>query len=130
MVVGNRFSNQILQKESDDDNLQLEWRKEWAPDSIAKFGWDVESRSIHEEEFCNIFVGSLINWYNPSCEVILSIVLPSKVVLSLFYQFVDLALKSPMYVIQKGYFCAKILSVISKLSPKVSKSSGDGLGDL
>ena len=46
-------------------------------------------KPIHEEEFCNMCICSLINWCSPVCEVILSIVLSSKVVLSLLYQFVD-----------------------------------------
>ena len=113
-----------MQNQSDDDNLNE------GKNSISKFGWDVNIRSIHKGEFCNISVGSLIYWCDPSYEVVLSIVLPSKVVLSLFYQFLNLALKSPMAVIWKGFFCAKTSNVISVLSAKVSKSSWDWIGDL
>ena len=41
--------------------------------------------------------------------------LPSKNFLSLLYQFVDLALKSPMTAIREGLFCAKISIVITNL---------------
>ena len=74
------------------------------------FGRDVKIRLIHEEEFGNICVGSLI-------------MLPSKLVLSLLYQFEELVLKSPIAVNWKGLFCAKSSNVISKLSAKVSESS-------
>ena len=42
-------------------------------------------RSIHEAEFCNICLGSLISWCNPSCQVTFSIELSSRLVLSLLY---------------------------------------------
>ena len=42
------------------------------------FHCNVNVRSMHKGEFLNKRVGSLINWYNSNCEVILSIVLPSK----------------------------------------------------
>ena len=48
---------------------QLGWRDGWTPDSTTKFGCDVNIKSIHEEEFSNKSVGSLINWHNPSWEV-------------------------------------------------------------
>ena len=54
-----------------------------------------------------IYIGPLINWCNPSCEVNFSIVLPSKVVMSLLYQFIKLALKSRMAVTRKGFFVLK-----------------------
>ena len=50
----------------------------WTPNSTSKFGCDVNIKSIPEEKFSNKWVGSLINWYNSKWEVILSIVLPSK----------------------------------------------------
>ena len=50
-------------------------------------------------------------------------VLPSKFVLSWLYQLQDLALKSPINVVRKEPFYARVSNVISKLSGKVSKSS-------
>ena len=71
----------------------------------------------------NKWVGSLINWYNSNWEVILSTVLPSKLVLSWLYQFLDFALKSSVVVIRNGFFCARMPKGISKLSEKVSNLS-------
>ena len=53
------------------------------PESITKQSSDVNMKSIQEEEEVpNMCVGSLITWYNPNCDVTLSITLPSKVNLS------------------------------------------------
>ena len=49
------------------------WRDGWTPDSTTKFGCYVNIKSTGEEEFFSKWVGSLINWYNPNCEVILLI---------------------------------------------------------
>ena len=102
----------------------------WAPDSNTKCGCDVHIKSLHDEEFSYKWVGSLINWYNPNCEAILSIVLPSKLVLSCLCHVLDFALKFPMVVIRNGFFCTRISKVISKLSEKFSNSSWDWLRDL
>ena len=88
-------------------------------DLITMFGWDVKIRSIHEEEFGNICVGSLIIWCNASCEATFSILLPSKLVLLLLYQFQYLSLKLPITANRKGFFCARSSNVISKLLAKV-----------
>ena len=52
------------------------------PESIIKLGNHVKMRAVHEEEVFNVCVGSLITWYNPNCDVMLSITFPSKVDLS------------------------------------------------
>ena len=70
------------------------------------FGWGVYIRSIYEEEFASICVGSLIISCNPSCEVTLSLVLPSKLVL--LHQFEDLALQSRIAVDRKEFFVLEI----------------------
>ena len=74
------------------------------PDWTTIFGYDVKIKSIHEQEFCNKCVGSFINWYNLNWEVILSVVLPLKLVLSWLYQLQDLALKSSIIVVRKEPF--------------------------
>ena len=38
--------------------------------------------SIDKEEVFNMCVGSLVTWYNPNCDVMLSITFPSRVDLS------------------------------------------------
>ena len=86
------------------------WRDEWTPESTTIFGCDVNIKSIHAEEFCNKCVGSFINWFNPNWEVILSMVLPSKFILSWLYQLLDLALKTPL-IVYIFLFLAKWLSV-------------------
>ena len=79
-------------------------------------------RSMHGEEVFNMYVGSLITWYNVNCDVMLSITFPSKVNLSLQCYLLDLALKSPITTTRKGF----IWTIFSKLNSKfleVSKSS-------
>ena len=46
----------------------LEYKDGWTPDSVIKFGCEVNIRSIHEEEDSNICVGLLITWYKPNCD--------------------------------------------------------------
>ena len=73
------------------------------PDSVIRFGSELIIRSIHEEDsnihvgslIIYISVGSLINICKPNCDKILSIVLPSIVVMLFLYQLLDFALKSP-----------------------------------
>ena len=104
---------------------QFGWREGWTPDLTKVSGCGVNIKSIHKEEFCNKYVGSFINWCNLNWEVTLSMELPSKLVLSWLYQLQDLALKSPIIVVRKEPFYARVSNMISKLSEKVSKSSWD-----
>ena len=62
-------------------------------------------------------VGSLMIWLSPNCDVICSILLPSKLVRSFAHQFVDFALKSPIATKRKGLFCAKLSKVLSGFFP-------------
>ena len=39
-------------------------------DSIIKLGWEVKIRSIQEDDESKMYVGSLMIWVNPNCEVI------------------------------------------------------------
>ena len=48
------------------------------PESIIKLGSDINMRSRHKEEIFNMYVGSLITWYNTNCDVMLSITFPPK----------------------------------------------------
>ena len=73
---------------------------------VIKFGFDVNIKSIHEEEDSNIWVGSLITWCKPNCDEIFSIALPSVVVVSLLHCLLGFALKSPRTTTKKGLFCS------------------------
>ena len=48
---------------------QFWWREEWTPDSISRLGWEVNNRSIYEDESVKIWVGSLINCCKPNWDV-------------------------------------------------------------
>ena len=51
---------------------QFSRSEECTPDSITRLGWDVNTRSIQEDEFDNICVGSWINYISPNWDVIYS----------------------------------------------------------
>ena len=80
MEAGNQFLNYNKQMQVHDDSFGC--IDEWTTDSTAIFDCDVSIKSIHEEEFCNIYVSSFINWCNPNWEFILSLVLSLKLDLS------------------------------------------------
>ena len=67
----------------------------WTPDSVTKFGCEVNIRSIHEGEVSNICIGLLITWCKADCDDIFSITLPSLVIMSFLHQLLDFALKLP-----------------------------------
>ena len=76
----------------------------WIPDSVIRFGCDVNIRSIHKEEDSNKCVGSLITWCKPDCDEIFSVALPSIVVRSFLRQLLDFAWKSPRSTIDSIVF--------------------------
>ena len=90
---------------------ELGYKDGWKPDSVIKFGFEVNMRSIHEEEDPNICVGSLITWSKLNCDEILSVDLPSLMVNSLLHQLLDFALKSPKSTTKKGLFCTSTQDV-------------------
>ena len=47
----------------------MPWRVGWTRLSTARFGWSVNMRSIQEEQLGSKWVGSDINWWNPSVVV-------------------------------------------------------------
>ena len=102
----------------------------WTPNSVIKFGCDVNMRSIHEEQLCKICVGSFINWCYPNWGVTFSNAFLWDVVLSLQYQTLDFALKSPIATRRKGLFWDKVSKFSLKLSINVSKLSSGWLGGL
>ena len=109
---------------------QFGWREEWAPDSITRFGWEVKIKSIHKEEFPVRWVNSFINWCKPNWDVIASIFKPWLGAVSLLYQLVVFALKSPMATIKIEFLLVSVSKASSRLSAKVSKMSLVWLGDL
>ena len=88
------------------------------PASITKFGWDVNIKSIQEEEFSSKWVGSLITCLRSYSVAKQSILVPSQSFLSLMHKLHDCALKSPMATTKKG-----LLSVIaSKFNFRLSRN--------
>ena len=68
---------------------------------ITKFGWEENIRSIQETDFSWMWVGLLMICCGPNWEVMVSILEPSKVVVSPVQQLLDFASKSPMITIKK-----------------------------
>ena len=73
------------------------------PNSITRLGWEVNIKSLQEEELPKMWVSSLINYCRTTCEVTVSILKPSYVVLLCLYQFEDLLLKSPRTTVRNGF---------------------------
>ena len=116
-------------KDKDKDNKF--WCKDgWKPDSVIKFRSKVNIRSMHEEEYSNIYVGSLITWWKPNCDEIFSIALPAIVVTSFLRQLLDLSLKSPSTTTKEELFCKADANFSSRFSLKDSNWSCDSLVDL
>ena len=63
------------------------------PDVMTKLGCGVKIKSIQEDELCNLCIGFLVIWCNPTHEVSLSGFVPSKLVLSLQNQLSFCVLK-------------------------------------
>ena len=109
---------------------KLRCKDGWTPDSVIKCGFEVNVRSIHEEENSNIYVGSLIIWCKPNCDEILSIDSPSVVFMSFLHQLLDSTLKSPRSTTRSGLFCNADSRFSSRFSLKDSNWSRDWPGDL
>ena len=96
---------------------------------INKVGWEVNIKSIQHEEFSKTCVGSFITRYNPHCDEIFNIAIPSKFDWSCL-QVSNLALKSPRRTMIYGAFCITQSRVGCKVLEKDSNSSDDWVGDL
>ena len=83
---------------------QYGWREGWTPESITRFDWEVNIRSIQDEDESSKWVGSLINWYSPWLHVKVSSLDPSYDVLPFLNHVWLLALKSPTATSKKGFF--------------------------
>ena len=108
---------------------QFEWSEGWTTDSITRLGWEVNIKSMQEEEFPRMWVGSLINCCRPNCEITASILEPSYVVLLCSYQVEDLALKSPRTTVKNGFWLLILSNASYKWSASSSKESDYWLGD-
>ena len=83
---------------------ELGYKDGWTPDSIIKFGFAVNIRSIYEDEVSNICVGSSITWCKANGDDIFSITLPSLVVMSSLHQLLDFVLNCLGILLRKDYF--------------------------
>ena len=99
------------------------------PDSITRRGWEVNIKSMQEEEFPKMWVGSVINYCRPNWEVTASNLEPSYVVSSCLYQFQDFVLKWPGTTVRNGFWLLILSNENCKLSPNSPKESEDWLGD-
>ena len=68
-MADNKFVTWILKIIPDDDSLDV--KDVWKPDSVIKFGCDVNVRSINEEKLSRICVRSFVICYSPICDFIL-----------------------------------------------------------
>ena len=85
---------------------------------------------MQEDELFKTWVGLFMIWWKPKLDVKKSLFEPLKLVLSLVYQDLDLALKSPRTTIMKGFFSSMWSKFNLRFSKNVSKSSLFWLGDL
>ena len=84
---------------------------------------------MQEEEFPNMWVGSLINCCRPNCEVTASILETSYFVSLRLYQFEDLVLKSSGTTVGDGFWLLILSNESCKLSANSSNNSEDWLVD-
>ena len=92
-------------------------------------GWEVNIRSIRDDESVKTCVGSRINCFRPNWDVIASILEPSYVVVSCLYRLDDLVLKSPRVTIKYEFLLVILSKLSSKLSANFSETSSDCLGE-
>ena len=70
-------------------NRQFVCSEECTPESVIKLGWDVNIKSIQDDEVFDMCAGFLIICCKPSFAVSFSISFPSWLNLSWQYQFFD-----------------------------------------
>ena len=80
-----------------------------------KFGWFINIKSIQEELFVWIWVGSFINWEELLEDINKYKCDPSIVFMSLHFYEEDLALKSPVTTDKHGLSLFMSLKMLSKL---------------
>ena len=95
---------------------QCECNEGWTPLSTIKSGWSVNIKSMQDGVCGSRWVCCAICWWNPCTVVRDSSRVPLFVVLPLFHQTEDLALKSPKIKINKKLQEVVSLKTVSKLS--------------
>ena len=90
---------------------------------IARLGWSVKMRSMHDDEFWRMCVGSDISWENPYIELIDSICVPSFLVISWTHQLLGLALKSPGRIVKVGSWILILPKTFSRDKRKCPNST-------
>ena len=81
---------------------QFGQRDTWKPELTDKFGWSVKTKSIQEELFAWMCVGSWINWEKPFEDISEKKNKPSAVLISLDHQEEHLQLNSPVTTDKDG----------------------------
>ena len=72
------------------------------PESITNLGCEVKNRSLREDDVSKTCACSLVIFCKAFCEVNVSIIAPSKLVLSLMHQLHDFVLKWPNRTTKNG----------------------------
>ena len=86
---------------------ELGYKDGQTPDSVIKFGCEVNVRSIHEEEDSITYICSLITWCNLNCDDIFSITLPLLVVMTFLHNYLFSGLileKCQEVLLRNNYF--------------------------
>ena len=81
---------------------QFSWRDGLIPLSVTRLDWSVKMRSVQDDKFWRMCVGSDISWEKPYSELIDSICVPLLFVMSWTHQLLDLILKSPSRIVKVG----------------------------
>ena len=108
---------------------QFSWSDGLIPLFITKLIWSVKIRSIQDDEFWKMCVGSNINWEKPYSELIDSICVPSLFVMLWTHQLLDLALKSPSRIVKAGSLFLILHNRFSGNRTKYSNSLWFWLGE-
>ena len=119
MEIGNTFLDCILHKLW----WQFSCKEKCTPDSITKFGCEVNINSRQE----NVFPERWVNWWNPNWEAMRSTLEPSFVILLFLYQRFDLTLKYHKQQLKKKLFAEIISRFSSNVFPTVSNTFWDWL---
>ena len=93
-------------------------------------GWSVKIKSIHDDDWGNIWVGSAMSCLKPCVVVRESISVWWKVIMSSDHHFGDLALRSPKTTRNWDFEQSSLLSKSSKPEKNDSNSEVLWLGDL
>ena len=108
----------------------LEFKEACVPQLTTIFDWSMKIKSMQELKWGSGCVGSDIRWKKLCKDVRASEWAPSAVVLSLFHQDDDQALKSPRIIVSREFDETVLFKSSSKSDRKFSNSALAWLGDL